>query len=117
MLLTKEEFMAVKQELVHDVIVRLRVLARLEAELLFRAYKNYPGALPHFSERISNAIGKVTDAITDALQDVSPGDALFQELLPLIKGTRFNSEFKQLVCWSKLFTVQICMTFLIRFGV
>lgn len=38
------------------------------------------------SERISNAIGKVTDAITDALADVNPGDALFEELRPLIKG-------------------------------
>ena len=26
-----------------DVLVRLRLLARLEAELLFREYKNYPG--------------------------------------------------------------------------
>lgn len=112
-----------------DVLVRLRLLARMEAELLFREYKNYPGkplfyyshspchtvhplhslpnllfkthhlttshhkcltvsypmtsvwqhlilfilpylsvgALPHFSERISFAIGKVTDAVTDAL--------------------------------------------------
>jgi hypothetical protein len=26
-----------------DVLVRLRLLARMEAELLFREYKNYPG--------------------------------------------------------------------------
>ena len=67
------------------MLEKLRHLARLEGELLFREYRNYPGALPHFSERISFAIGKVTDAITDALADVQPGDALFQELLPLIK--------------------------------
>ena len=29
--------------LLSDVLVRLRLLARLEAELLFREYKNYPG--------------------------------------------------------------------------
>ncbi len=86
MLLTKDEFLSIKDELVQDVLVRLRVLARSEAELLFRAYKNYPGALPHFSERISFAIAKVTDAVTNALQDVQPGDPLFQELLPIIKG-------------------------------
>lgn len=84
MLLTKQEFMDIKDPLVADVVVQLRKLARLEAELLFREYKNYPGALPQFSERISNAIGKVTDAITDALADVGPGDALFEELLPLV---------------------------------
>eukprot|EP00596_Hydrurales_sp_CCMP1899_P000433 CAMPEP_0119043108 /NCGR_PEP_ID=MMETSP1177-20130426/17647_1 /TAXON_ID=2985 /ORGANISM="Ochromonas sp, Strain CCMP1899" /LENGTH=989 /DNA_ID=CAMNT_0007010475 /DNA_START=132 /DNA_END=3098 /DNA_ORIENTATION=- len=85
MLLSKEEFMAIKKPLVDDVLVRLRLLARLEAELLFREYKNYPGALPHFSERISFAIGKVTDAVTDALADVQPSDPLFQSLLPLIR--------------------------------
>lgn len=92
--------MSVKKELVDDVVVRLRLLARLEAELLFRAYKNYPGALPHFSERISLAIGKVKDAITDALQNVNPGDALFEELMPLIK----ESLPKKLadVAWSRV---------------
>jgi len=85
MLLSKPEFMAIKPQLVQDVLVKLRYLARMEGELLLREYNNYPGALPHFSERISFAIAKATDAITDALADVQPEDALFQELLPLIK--------------------------------
>lgn len=38
-----------------------------------------------YSERISNAINKVTDAITNELETVNPGDALFEELMPLIK--------------------------------
>lgn len=85
MLLSRDEFMAIKKELVADVIVKLKSLARLEAELLFREFSNYPGALPYFSERISNAINTVTDAITDALENVQPNDELFQELMPLIK--------------------------------
>eukprot|EP01038_Epipyxis_sp_PR26KG_P010640 gene10640-14290_t len=85
MLITKEEFMAIKPKLVEDVLDRLRYLARLEGELLFRVYANFPGALPHFSERISLAIAKVTDAITDALSEVQPEDPLFKELLPLIE--------------------------------
>lgn len=85
MLLTKAEFMAIKPELVSDVLERLRYLARMEGELLFREYKNYPGALPHFSERISLAIATVTDAITDKLADVQPSDPLFQELVPIIR--------------------------------
>lgn len=84
MLLTKAEFMAIKPELVADVLVKLRNLARLEGELLLREYRNYPGALPHFSERISFAIAKATDAITDALADVHPEDPLFKELFPLV---------------------------------
>jgi len=85
MLLSKAEFMKSKPEIVEDVLIRLRHVARLEAELLFHEYNNYPGALPHFSERISFAIAKVTDAITDALANVNPEDKLFQELFPLIK--------------------------------
>lgn len=104
MLLSKQEFMAIKPELVEDVLAHLRELARLEGELLFREYRNYPGALPHFSERISFAIAKVTDAIIEALQDVQPEDQLFQDLFPLIKeglprklvevaGDRISSRF------------------------
>lgn len=84
MLVSKEEFLSIKTPLVEDVLKNLRELARLEGELLFREYSNYPGALPKFSERISYAINKVTDAITDALANVEPEDPLFKELLPLI---------------------------------
>merc|ERR1719201_447901 len=41
MLLSEEEFLAIKTELVEDVLARLRELAKLEAELLFREYANY----------------------------------------------------------------------------
>jgi glutamate dehydrogenase len=104
MLLSKQEFVDIKPQLVDDVLEKLRLLARLEGELLFREYKNYPGALPHFSERISYAIAKVTDAVTDALASVQPEDALFQELVPLVRenlpkkladvaGDRISSRF------------------------
>merc|ERR1712173_423176 len=42
MLLSKDEFMSVKSELVEDVLVRLRDIARSEAELLFREAKMNP---------------------------------------------------------------------------
>jgi glutamate dehydrogenase len=85
MLLSKSEFMAIKPELVNDVLIRLRHLARLEGELLFREFHNYPGALPHFAVRISNAIARVTDAITDHLANVQQDDPLFQELFPVVR--------------------------------
>jgi glutamate dehydrogenase len=84
MLIKKEEFMSIKPDLVEDVLERLRCLARLEGELLFREFALYPGALPFFSERISLAIAKVTDAITDRLAIVQPEDELFNELRPVI---------------------------------
>ena len=54
-------------------------------QLLFREFHNYPGALPYFSERISNAINKAKDALGDALNDLQIDDPLFQELMPLFK--------------------------------
>lgn len=87
MLLSREEFLEIKTALVADVLVHLRKIALQEAELLFREYKNYPGSLPHFSERISFAIGNTKDALTDYLADYSPGDALFEELMPLVKDS------------------------------
>jgi glutamate dehydrogenase len=84
-LLSTPEFLQHKDAIVADVIKHLHMIAKAEAELLFREYKNYPGALPHFSERISNAINLATDCITDLLKDVKPGDPLWEELKPLVR--------------------------------
>ena len=85
MLLTTEEFLSHKEELAQGMIAHLHDVAGMEAELLFKEYKYHPGALPHFSERISNAINFVTDCIADRLVDVSKDDELLQNLKPLIK--------------------------------
>jgi glutamate dehydrogenase len=87
MVLSKDEFLSIKDELVGDVVVKLKHVAKQEAELMFRAYKNFPGDLPHFSERISDSINRCTDAIADSLANVNPGDPLFEELRPLIRGS------------------------------
>jgi len=83
MLLSEEEFLAVKDEVVEDVLKRLRELARLEAELMFREYQNYPGALPDFSMRISRSINRAYAAIRAKLADMQTGDATYKKLLPL----------------------------------
>ena len=85
MLLTTEEFLEHKEELAKGMINHLHDVAGMEANLLFKEYTYHPGALPHFSERISNAINFVTDCIADRLQDVEKDDELFQLLLPLVK--------------------------------
>jgi len=85
MLLSEEEFLAIKDEVVQDVLQRLRELAGLEARLLFREYRNYPGALPDFSERISKSINRAYGAIRKKLADVQMGDSTYVQLLPLFR--------------------------------
>jgi len=67
MLLSEQEFLDNKEEIVADVLKKLRYFARVEAELLFREFNNYPGALPHFSALISDTINVATDAIREEL--------------------------------------------------
>ena len=43
MLLDEEEFFNNKEVIVNQVVEKLRNLARMEAELLFNEYENYPG--------------------------------------------------------------------------
>jgi len=81
MLVDEAEFLSIKEELVEDVLKRLRELAGLEAQLLFREYRNYPGSLPHFSERISHCINRTCAAIRASLADLERGSELYQKLL------------------------------------
>ncbi|CAH0517460.1 unnamed protein product [Peronospora belbahrii] len=88
MLLDTDEFLTVKDELVVQVIDKLRALARVEAQLLFREYKKDPtSALPPASERISRAITRVHDAILAHFDDLCEEDqqllfTLIEEHLP-----------------------------------
>ncbi|RLN59394.1 hypothetical protein BBJ29_008502 [Phytophthora kernoviae] len=88
MLLETDEFLAVKDELVLEVVDKLRALARVEAQLLFREYKKDPSsALPPASERISRAITRVHDAVLAHFDNVCEEDqqilfTLIEEHLP-----------------------------------
>ena len=88
MLVVPEVFMSIKDDLVKDVLDKLRRLARVEAELLFREYKKDPSsALPPHSERISRAIIRMHDAILETLEDEPSIDqphllALIEDHLP-----------------------------------
>ncbi|KUF97407.1 Ankyrin repeat [Phytophthora nicotianae] len=88
MLLETDEFLAVKDELVVEVVDKLRSLARVEAQLLFREYKKDPSsALPPASERISRAITRVHDAVLAHFDNVCDEDqqilfTLIEEHLP-----------------------------------
>jgi len=81
MLMSEEEFLENKEEVVADVLVKLRQFAHTEAELIFREYKNYPGSLPYFSALISETINNTTDAVRDELAG-QPVEAF----LPLVRN-------------------------------
>merc|ERR1712157_405254 len=75
-----------KQQIVHEVITKLREMAKLEAQLLFREYDMYgDSSLPEVSQKISNSINIATDALSSALDTLSD-DEINDELLPLFRA-------------------------------
>lgn len=87
MLLTEEEFFENKEEIVSQVLGKLRDLAGMEAKLLFREFDNYRGSLPQVSQVISDTINQATDVIAKALDELSEEDidglmSLFKAHLP-----------------------------------
>jgi len=84
MMLTEEEFFDNKETIVNEVLAKLRGLAKMEAELLFREFETYGGSLPHCSQVISNSINAATDALSTALDTLSDEDR--ESLLPLFRA-------------------------------
>jgi len=83
MMLTEEQFFEHKEDIVDEVLTKLRRLAKMEAELLFREFENTEESLPQISMEISNAINMTTDAIAKAMDDVTESDR--EELMSLFK--------------------------------
>lgn len=84
MLASEEEFFEHKEAIVQEVLAKVRSLARLEAELLFREAETYGTRLPETSQIISNAINTATDALTAALENLSEDEC--DQLLPLFRS-------------------------------
>ena len=80
-LLSRSDFEAQKPVIVGEIVDKLKQLAQIEADLLFREHNTFPGALPEFSARISNAINAVTDAVAAEMDD-EKALPLFLELAP-----------------------------------
>lgn len=71
MLLCDEEFLAIKDVYVEQVLEKLRLLARREAELLMRVHRHQPHMpLPDVSVRLSRVMIRTADAIEAAIDDV-----------------------------------------------
>jgi glutamate dehydrogenase len=86
MLLSEAEFFDNKQQIVAEVLEKVRALAKMEAVLLFREFDTfYDGlSLPEVSQIISNSINKTTDALSTALDSLSETDQ--RSLLPLFRN-------------------------------
>lgn len=83
MLLSEDEFYDNKEAIVQEVLDKLRSLAHMEAELLFREKDNFQESLPQVSQIISNSINAATDALTQALDTVTADEK--EKLLPLFR--------------------------------
>jgi len=89
MMLSEGEFLECKQELVEDVLERLRDKADAEAGLLFRERARDPSVpLPNVSERISSAITAVHDATLEALEAENGLSAEAEEALVRLSAER-----------------------------
>ncbi len=76
MLLTEMEFLTIKERFVHEVLEKLRALARREADLLLRQHRHYPHVpLPEMSERLSRVMLRTSDAIEAAIDELQEDDA------------------------------------------
>jgi glutamate dehydrogenase len=84
MLLSEAEFFDNKEVIVAEVLVKLRHLAELEAELLFREYETHAGSLIERSQIISSTINVTKDALIEALEQVSQEDR--DSLMPLFRA-------------------------------
>lgn len=85
MLLDEDTFYEHKEKIVEEVLVKLRKLARMEAELLFREGESTTtSALPEASQIISDSINTATDALSAALDTWTEEER--EELLPLFRA-------------------------------
>jgi len=83
MMVSENEFYEHKEEIVNDVLTKLRGFADVEARLLFREFAKSSESLPHISQVISNVINDTTHAIARALDSIPKEEQ--DELLPLFR--------------------------------
>ena len=89
MLLDENEFISVKEIFVNEVLQKLRHLAKLEADAIFREARFRPDlSLPQVSAEISLAINKASDSIAETLSllPITGGilEQVIYDYLPLV---------------------------------
>ncbi len=102
MLLSEQEFLAVKEQFVQQVLQRLRKLASLEAELLFQERRLRPDlALPELSVRLSRVMLQTAEAVAELIEDPLQDDAhgtreLLLEYLPKLLLEKAGDRIEQI---------------------
>lgn len=102
MLLMESDFLQIKDRFIQEVLDKLRELAKLEAESLFREQLHKPDtSLPELSARISHAINRATDAITQVIEAMKEKDhaltrRLVTEHLPPVLTETADNIFKRI---------------------
>jgi len=83
----EEKFFENKEQIVGEVLGKIRELAKMEGELLFREFENVGdgSSLPEVSEIISDSINIATDVLSEALDDEHL-EVDIDSLLPLFRA-------------------------------
>lgn len=103
MLIDEPQFLKIKERFVEQVLVKLRELARREAELLSRVHHHRPQVpLPEISTRVSRVMIRTSDAIEASLDKLSAEDSqlmrgLVTDHLPQILLQTIGEEL-----WTKM---------------
>jgi glutamate dehydrogenase len=103
MLLSNEEFMAIKETFVEQVLDKLRLLARREAELLVRVYLHRPHVpLPEVSTRMSKVMMRTADAIEAAIDTLDAEESDLMQYLVFDHLPKVLLETAADRLWTKL---------------
>ncbi|MEM9490113.1 MAG: NAD-glutamate dehydrogenase domain-containing protein, partial [Myxococcota bacterium] len=111
LLLSSDQFRAVKEPFVAQVLDRLRELARSEAQLLLREHRRKPDlTLPELSVRLSRAILHATHAIEVALPSITEDERILLDTLiaehlpPILLETAEASPDSEGTLFDRLYT-------------
>jgi len=103
MLLEEEEFMEIKDIFVEQVLVRLRALARCEAELLSRLHQHHPQlSLPEMSVRISKIMTRTSDSIIAGWDSMTDAQLANLQNLVLLHLPKSLTDLVGDALWSEM---------------
>ena len=103
MLLEEEEFMEIKETFVEQVLVRLRALARCEAELLSRLHQHHPQwSLPEMSVRISKIMTRTSDSIIAGWDSMNEAQLANLQKLVLLHLPKSLTDLVGDALWSEM---------------
>jgi len=83
--LSTDDFITKKPEIIADVLHKIRTAARLEAQLLLREYRQGSKSLPELSEDISRTINHMKMLIEDHLRCLRDDDPVLQDACTMVQ--------------------------------